>query len=80
MRSPIIGDFRYGDDRTLRSHRFAPRVSFLSEVPELGPCFLSFPDFLWLTAQVIPLRSGLRVFCCLGTSLGSLGTLQECRR
>ncbi len=43
MRSPIIGDFRYGDDRTLRSHRFAPRVSFLSEVPELA--FFLFPIF-----------------------------------
>ena len=42
--------------------------------------FFLFPIFFGLTARVIPLRSGLRVFCFLGTSVEPLGTPQECRR
>src|SRR5262249_32313117 len=62
----------------IRTQWSVVRVS-LSPVPELG-YFLSFffPLFFGLTARVIPLRSGLRVFCFLGTSFESLGTLQQC--
>src|SRR6266404_1213986 len=45
----------------------------LSAVPEFGHSFLSFPVFFGLTAQVIPLRSGLRVFCFHGSSPESMG-------
>jgi hypothetical protein len=50
-----------------------PGRSLLSEVPEPGHSFLSFPIFFGLTAQVIPLRSGLRVFCFVGSALNSIG-------
>ncbi len=56
----------------------AVRVSLLSDVPELGHSFLSFPDFLWAhrsgnSSPVIPLRSGLRVFCFHGSSPHYMG-------
>src|SRR6266404_3452719 len=35
--------------------------------------FLSFPDFLWAHRSVIPLRSGLRVFCFVGSALNNTG-------
>jgi hypothetical protein len=37
-------------------------------VPEPGHSFISVPIFFGLTAQVIPHRSGLRVFCFPGSS------------
>jgi hypothetical protein len=56
--------------RTSHDHRLAVRVSFVADVSELGH-FLSFlPIFFGLTAQVIPLRSGLRVFC-FGSALNN---------
>src|SRR5260370_32073443 len=42
-------------------------------VPELGHSFLSFPIFFGLTARIIPLRSGLRVFCFHGSSPNNTG-------
>jgi len=44
----------------------------LSDVRELGHFFLSL-IFVGLTARVIPLRSGLRVFCFQGSSPESMG-------
>jgi hypothetical protein len=59
--------------RTSHDHRLAVRVSFVADVSELGH-FLSFlPIFFGLTAQVIPLRSGLRVFCFPGSSPNFMG-------
>ncbi len=45
----------------------------LSDAPELGHSFLSLPIFFGLTARVIPLRSGLRVFCFIGSALNNTG-------
>src|SRR5260221_12802782 len=55
-------------------HQLSIRV-FLppsSDVPKLGHSFL-FPIFFGLTARVIPLRSGLRVFCFIGSALNNTG-------
>src|SRR5260221_9588469 len=55
-------------------HQLSIRV-FLppsSDVSKLGHSFL-FPIFFGLTARVIPLRSGLRVFCFHGSSPHDMG-------
>jgi hypothetical protein len=54
-------------------HRSSVRVFLLSDVPEPGHSFLSFPIFFGLTARVIPLHSGLRVFCFHGSSPYGMG-------
>ncbi len=54
-------------------HRYPTGVSLLADVSERGHSSLSFPIFFWLTAQVIPLRSGLHVFCFPGSSPNCMG-------
>ena len=47
-----------------------------NEINNLHVTFLSFflfPIFFGLTARVIPLRSGLRVFCFVGSALNNTG-------
>jgi hypothetical protein len=70
----IIGDLELGNDSNL-SNRANPLSGSL-----FSPMFLSldipfflFPIFFGLTARVIPLRSGLRVFCFHGSSPESMG-------
>ena len=69
---PLHRRFQDGDVRELELGRSALWIFVLSDVPELGHSFLSFPDFLWATARVIPMRSGLRVFCFPGSSPKSM--------
>jgi hypothetical protein len=70
----IIGDLELGNDSNL-SNRANPLSGSL-----FSPMFLSldipfffFPIFFGLTARVIPLRSGLRVFCFHGSARDSTG-------
>jgi len=69
-----IADSHESEELHVRTTPFAVRVSFLPDVPELDiPFFLSFPIFFGLTARVIPLRSGLRLFCFVGSALNNTG-------
>ena len=43
----IIGDFQRMTIARVDSHRSSAPFSLLSDVPEFGHSFLSFPDFLW---------------------------------
>ena len=45
----------------------------LSDAPEFGHSFFLSSIFFELTARVIPLRSGLRVFCFIGSALNNTG-------
>lgn len=69
--SHIIAVFQYGDVRDsepgLSGSSFSPTFLIL-DIP-----FFLFPIFFGLTARVIPLRSGLRVFCFVGSALKNAG-------
>jgi len=54
-------------------YRSSIRVFLLSAFPETRHSFFLFPIFFGLTARVIPLRSGLRVFCFVGSALKNAG-------
>jgi hypothetical protein len=64
----IIGVFQYRGDRYLP---IRSRVFLLSDVPEFLHLLFSSLIFCGLTAQVIPLRSGLHVFCFVGSALNN---------
>jgi len=76
----IIANFGRYRRPTIANHREFSGSSCFATFLRLDILLLSSLLFFALTAAVIPLRSGLRVFCFLGTSLESLGTLQQCRR
>lgn len=70
----VTSDFHSWRSRASRRSDCTPAPSQHAVVPELGifPFFL-FPIFFGLTARVIPLRSGLRVFCFVGSALNNIG-------
>ena len=49
------------------------RLFLASDVPELDIPFFLFPILFGRTAQVIPRRSGLRVFCSVGSAQDNVG-------
>ena len=64
----------WGCGHALRTALTVLRVFSLRSVSELGTfAFFLSPIFFGLTARVIPLRSGLRVFCFHGSSPESMG-------
>jgi hypothetical protein len=65
---PINGGFQC-DDCTLRT---VLRAALLSDVLAFGHLFLS-PILFELTARIIPLHSGLRVLCFVGSALNNTG-------
>jgi hypothetical protein len=72
-----------GASQRISSARLPAPVSFPSS--DIRPLFVHsslffFLRFLGLTAPAIPVRSGLRVFCFLGSTLDTIGSPPECRR
>jgi hypothetical protein len=65
---------RWGRGDVLRTALTVLRIFSSPRYPQLGtfPFFLR-PIFFGLTARVIPLRSGLRVFCFVGSALNDTG-------
>lgn len=61
----IIGDFQRMTIARVESHRSSAPVSLLSDVPEFGHSFLSFPDFLWAhrSGNSSPLRPTRLLLC-----------------
>ena len=76
-------DSLVGTPQRISAARLPAPVSFPSS--DIRPLFVHsslffFLRFLGLTAPAIPVRSGLRVFCFLGSALDTIGSLPECRR